>query len=160
MGAIRWSAVGALILLASTTLVACTQAPAEPPEPTSVVETPSTTPGPEPEPEADPELLPGGTAEDNLSYFDFVNAAFLAGGNAGARPIIDNLVAAGFDKAAMQVTADRTPRGSAVDSVQFSVQIGEECLIGQADGGGYVSTVAPALQSGGCLVGNARAIDW
>lgn len=162
MAAIRRCAAIVLIVLASATLVACTDTPDEPPDRTSVTESSSSTPEPEPvpEPEADPGPVPGGTADDNLPYFDFVNAAFLADGNPGGRPIIDNLVAAGFDKAAMQVTADLTPHGSAVDSVQFSVRIGDECLIGQADDEGYVSTVAPALESGGCLVGKTRAIDW
>lgn len=159
MGAIRRCAVGAVILLASATLVACTDTPAVPaPEPTSVGESPSS--APEPEPEPDPELVAEGSAEDNLPYFDFVNAKFLADGNPGGRPIIDNLVAAGFDKAAMEVTGDRTPLGSDVDSVQFSVLIGTECLLGQAGAGGYTGTVASALESGTCLIGNTRAIDW
>ena len=160
MGAIRCCAVGALVVLASAALVACTDAPEEPPGRTSVTESPSSTPGPEPVPEAEPELVPDGTAEDNLPYFDFVNSEYLADADPGGRAIIDNLVAADFDKAAMEVTADRTPRGSTVDSVQFSVRIGQECLIGQADDEGYASTVAPALGTGSCLVGKTRAIDW
>jgi hypothetical protein len=160
MGLIRRCAVSTVIVLASATLVACTSHPVSPPDPTSTVAPPSSTPDADPAPEAEPELVPEGSAEENRPYFDFVNSAFLADGNPGGRPIIDNLVAAGFDKTAMQVTADRTPRGSAVDSVQFSVLIGEDCLIGQVDGSGYASTVAPALESGGCLLGKTRAIDW
>jgi hypothetical protein len=160
MGVIRRYAVSAVIVLASATLVACTNPPVTPPAPTSTAESPSSAPNVEPTAEADPELVPGGTAEDNLPYFDFVNSEVLTSGNPGGRPIIDNLASAGFDRAAMQVTADRTPRGSEVDSVQFSVLIGEDCLIGQADGSGYTSTLAAALESGGCLLGNTRAIDW
>jgi len=160
MRVIRRYAISAVIVLASATLVACMNPSDSPPAPTSTVESPSSTSSTEPTPERDPELVPGGSADDNLPYFDFVNSVFLADGNPGGRPIIDNLVAAGFDKAAMQVTADRTPRGSDVDSVQFSVLIGEDCLIGQAGGSGYASTVAPALESGGCLLGKTRAIDW
>ncbi|HEU4808359.1 MAG TPA: hypothetical protein VFT01_08860 [Homoserinimonas sp.] len=160
MGAIRRCAVGALVVVASATLAACTDAPQQSPEPTQVTQPSSVSPAPEPEPEPDPVLDPDGTAEDNLRYFDFVNAKVLTGGNPGGQAIIDNLVAAGFDKSAMQVTADRTPRGTDVDSLQFSVRIGEECLIGQADGRGYISTLAPALESGSCLVGKTRAIDW
>src|SRR5690554_980159 len=139
MGAIRRCAVGALIVLASASLVACTGPDADPdPESTSVA-SPSSEPSPEaePEPEPDPELVPDGSAEDNLPYFDFVNEKVLAEGNPGGRPIVDNLVDAGFDKGAMEVTADRTPLGSEVDSVQFSVLIGDDCLLGQAGAGGY-----------------------
>jgi hypothetical protein len=159
MGAIRRCAFGVLVLIASAPLVGCTDSPTDPsPASTSVGETPSSVP--DAEPEVDPELVPEGNADDNLPYFDFVNAAFLADGNPGGRAIIDNLVAAGFDKGAMEVTADRTPLGSDVDSLQFSVLIGDGCLLGQAGAGGYTSSVAPALESGTCLVGKTRAIDW
>lgn len=156
----RRCAVSAVIVLVSATVVACTSPSDSPPEPTSTLAPPSSTPDAGPTPEAEPQLVPAGSAEDNLPYFDLVNSALLGDGSPGGRPIIDSLVAAGFDKTAMQVTADRTPQGSAVDSLQFSVQIGEHCLIGQADGSGYASTVAPALESGGCLLGKTRAIDW
>lgn len=109
-------------------------------------------------PVSDPELDPLGTAGDNLAYFDFVNAG-LVEENPGGETIINSLVAAGFDKAMMQVTPDSTPLGSPVDSLQFSVQFVDSCLIGQA-GGGYSSVVAPALASGGCLIGKTRSIDW
>ncbi|HEU4807836.1 MAG TPA: hypothetical protein VFT01_06200, partial [Homoserinimonas sp.] len=98
MGAIRRCTVGALIVLASATLVGCTDTPEEPPEPTSVTESPSSAPEPEAEPEPDPELVSGGTAEENLPYFDFVNSTLLTDGNPGGRAIVDNLVTAGFDK--------------------------------------------------------------
>lgn len=157
MGAIRRCAVGALIVLATATLVACTDTPVEPPSSsTAATESPTATPEPEP----DPELVPAGSAEDNLPYFDFVNSKLLADGNPGGRSIIDNLVAAGFDKAAMEVTVDSTPRRVDVDSLQFSVRIGEECLLGQAGAGGYTGTVEPMLKTGSCLIGATRTIDW
>ncbi|MEX1078854.1 MAG: hypothetical protein WED09_07080 [Homoserinimonas sp.] len=159
MGAIRRYAAGVLIVLASATLIACTDAPEGPPSGhLSTAEPPSS--APEPEPEPDPELVPEGSAEENLPYFDVANSRFLADGNPGGRSIIDNLADAGFDKSAMEVTADRTPRGSDVDSLQFSVRIGDDCLLGQVDSGGYSGTFAPALASGTCLIGNTRAIDW
>lgn len=162
MGAIRCCAVGALIVLGAATLVACTGAPPEsPPSETAPASPlPSSSANPEPVTEPDPVLEPDGSAKDNLPYFDFVNSALLESGNPGGRAVIDNLVSAGFDKAAMEVTADRTPLGSNVDSLQFSVRLGDECLIGQAGAGGYTSTVAPVLQTGTCLIGKTRAIDW
>jgi hypothetical protein len=159
MGAIRTLAAVAAVLLASATLVACTGTP-DPAPVASDYSTTSPSSSAEPKPEPDPELVPAGDAEENSAYFDFVNSSFLADGNPGGQPIIDNLVSAGFDKTAMQVTPDRTPRGTEVDSLQFSVRMGEGCLVGQVDDSGYTSTVVPALGSGSCLVGNTRAIDW
>lgn len=162
MGAIRCCAVGALIVLGAATLVACTGTPSEnpPSETDSTSPSPSSSASADPVPEPDPVLESEGSAEDNLPYFNFVNSKLLENGNPGGRAVIDNLVSAGFDKSAMEVTADRTPLGSNVDSLQFSVRMGDECLIGQAGAGGYAATVAPTLQTGNCLIGKTRAIDW
>ncbi|GAB3035435.1 hypothetical protein GCM10027052_11650 [Parafrigoribacterium mesophilum] len=127
-----------------------TSAPVE-----SAAPTPTTTPP------AAPHLVQGGTAEDNHAYFDVVNKAlFTDQPQATGRTIIDSLVAAGFDKSAMQVTPDTTPTGKNTDSIQFSVQLGADCLIGQSGSGEYTSVVGPALATGGCLVGKTRPIDW
>lgn len=129
------------------------------PIPTS---SPSSTNPPTNEPDPDPTLLPGGTALANREYFDFVNNRLLAvNSNPAGRAIIDNLVAAGFDKAAMQVTPDTTAvlKGPA-DSIEFSVRTSHDCLIGQFAGGTYRSLIGPVLSDGGCLVGKTRPIDW
>jgi hypothetical protein len=108
-------------------------------------------------------LVPGGTAEQNLPFFDQVNKATLAANpDAKGRDFIDALVAAGFTKADMQVTVDTTTIGLKANSIQFSVKMGETCLVGQngADAGGYNSMVTPVLSMGTCLVGQTRAIDW
>lgn len=108
-------------------------------------------------------LVPGGTAQQNLPYFDQVNRATLAANpDAKGRDFIDALVAAGFDKAAMQVTVDTTTIGLKANSIQFSVKLGDSCLIGQngADAGGYNSMVTPVLATGACLIGQTRPIDW
>ena len=121
----------------------------------------SATPAPAQTPPTAPQLVPEGTAEENLPYFDSVNnALFAAGSQAKGRAIIDSLVAAGFDKNAMQVTPDTTPTRNNTDSIQFAVQLGSECLIGQFGGGQYTSVAGPALATGGCLVGKTRPIDW
>jgi hypothetical protein len=114
-------------------------------------------------PPTKPELIPGGTAEQNLPFFDQVNKATLAANPAAkGRDFIDALVAAGFDKSAMQLTVDTTTIGLAANSIQFSVKLGDTCLIGQngADAGGYNSMTTPVLATGGCLIGQTRAIDW
>ena len=102
-------------------------------------------------------------AADNLAFFDSVNLAVVAANHsAGGRDFIDALTAAGFDRSAMQVTADRTTVDLQAGSVQFSVRFDDECLVGQygPESGGYHGAVRPALGHGGCLVGQTRPIDW
>ncbi len=81
---------------------------------------------------------------------------------AAGRAYIDALVAAGFDKAAMQVTNDTSTIGNPAESIQFSVRWGEECLIGQVGPatGDPVTTVVPVLAEGTCLIGQTRPITW
>lgn len=127
--------------------------------------TQSATPTAEPTeaPPAPPTLRPDLSATENLPYFDSVNTAVVAADpNAGGRAFIDALVAGGFDKAAMQVTADRTTIDEPADSVQFSVAFQGECLVGQYGpaSGGYHGAVRPMLGTGACLVGQTRPIDW
>lgn len=108
-------------------------------------------------------LVPGGTAEQNLPYFDQVNRATLAANpDAKGRDFIDALVAAGFQKSDMQVTVDTTTIGLKANSIQFAVRMGDTCLIGQngADAGGYWSQAVPVLPTGTCLIGQTRPIDW
>lgn len=116
---------------------------------------------PPPGPELAAEFDPDGTADENLAFFDDVNARFLAADpSPGGRPIVDNLVAAGFDRQAMELTRDTTPIGRQTDSVQFSVRVGDACLVGQASDSGYVGIVGPALAGPRCLIGELRPIDW
>lgn len=125
--------------------------------------TPAGTSTPAPTAAGGPVLVPGGTAAQNLAYFDKVNRATIAA-DAGAqgRAFIDALVAAGFVKSDMQLTPDTTTIGLKANSIQFSVLLGDTCLIGQygADAGGYQSTTSAALATGGCLIGQTRPIDW
>jgi hypothetical protein len=110
-----------------------------------------------------PTLKPGLSAGENLTFFDFVNQGVVtANPDAGGRDFVDALVAAGFDKSQMEVTADRTTVDLTADSVQFAVLFQGECLIGQYGpaSGGYHSAVRPPLGTGGCLVGQTRPIDW
>ena len=114
-------------------------------------------------PEAAPGVRLDLPAADNLAFFDSVNLAVVAADDsAGGRDFIDALTAAGFDRAAMQVTADRTTIDLQAGSVQFSIRLGDECLVGQygPESGGYHGAVRPALGHGGCLVGQTRPIDW
>jgi hypothetical protein len=110
-----------------------------------------------------PVFDPSASADEAMILFDRVNAATLAlDADANGRAFIDGLAAAGFDKAAMELTADETTIGHAADSIQFSTRWGENCLIGQHGSavGGYHSTLAPVLGTGRCLIGSTRPIDW
>jgi hypothetical protein len=132
--------------------------------PEAVVSTPSPTPtlSPSATPDAPPPgFQQGGSAAANQPYWDQVNTDFYAAhGMSDGKSIIDNLVALGFDKASMQVTPDRTAIDLPVDSIYFSVQLGDECLLGQFTPGAYHGGIGKALSTGGCLVGLTRPIDW
>lgn len=132
-------------------------------QPTAV---PSVTPSPTPTTTeaapAAPTLLPEGTAGENLPFFDAVNAATLAANPAaGGQAIIDGLVAAGFPKAEMEVSSDTTSIGEPADSIQFAIRWQGQCILGQnGPATGYHSSVVPLLDTGRCLIGATRAIDW
>ena len=133
-------------------------------EPAPTTSTGSVAPSAPVEPDAvAPELVPDGSAADNLPYFDATVATVLAAEpNPGGRAYIDALAGAGFDKTQMEVTFDTTHVDLAVDAVQFSVRLNGECLIGQngPSSGGYHSMVAPPFSTGTCLIGSTRQIDW
>ncbi|UGB33958.1 hypothetical protein LQ938_08615 [Microbacterium sp. cx-55] len=149
-------AAGAVALAGCT---GTTPAPSLSPSPTVVVsDTPSATPTP-----TGPALVPEGSADDNLPYFaELVAQVWNGGDRVSGRAYVDALVAAGFDKSAMQVTADQSTVGNPAESIQFSVRWGQECLIGQVGPatGNPVSIVAEGLPDGGCLLGRTRTIDW
>lgn len=109
-------------------------------------------------------FVAGGTADDNLPLFTAVTSGVWASEQrASGRAYIDALTAAGFDKTAMQVTADVTTVGNPVESLQFAVRWGDtECLIGQVgpSTGEPIAVVMPQLAEGRCLVGATRTIDW
>ena len=79
---------------------------------------------------------------------------------AGGRSIIDALVAGGFEKKNMQVTADRTSVDLQADNKEFSVKINGGCIIGQAGNVGFSVITASVLATGRCLIGKTRTIDW
>lgn len=147
-----------LLTAGAIALAGCTGSTPAPTPTATVVEsaTPEATP-------TGPALVPDGTAADNLPFFTGVVAQVWSGADrASGRAYIDALTGAGFDKAAMQVTADQSTVGNAAESIQFSVRWGEECLIGQVGPatGEPVAVVAEGLPDGGCLLGRTRTIDW
>lgn len=143
-------------LVLGISLVACTPTTEPLPSETSAPPTPVAPTG--------PVLVPEGTGEDNLPLFTAVAESVWATESRGAgRAYIDALIAAGFDRADMQVTQDITTVGNVAESLQFSVRWGDqECLIGQVgpSTGQVVTAVMPQLAEGRCLIGTTRPIDW
>lgn len=157
---ITGAALAAVALLGFTGCAAPAPDPVDP----APVETPTTSPA-TPAPAPDPEFHPDGTAEENLPYFDEVLRAFAATAEpVEGRPVVDAVIAAGFDRDSMQVSFDRTQTNLVADSIFVSVRLGTECLIGQvvtADRSS-VAVVEPAVgpDQSICLIGNTRPITW
>ncbi len=106
---------------------------------------------------------PDGSASDNLPLFTAVMAeVWESDARVQGRAYIDALAAAGFPRAAMEVTNDQTSVGNPADAIQFAVAWAGECLIGQVGPSTPepTSLVMPALPEGDCLIGVTRTIDW
>jgi hypothetical protein len=143
------------VVVALTGCTGATPAATVTPSPTATHSTSQPTATATPTPSV-PQLLPHASATANLPYFNYVNEKVLAANpSAVGADFINALVAAGFLKADMQVTADRTTINLPAGSIQFSVRFRGECLIGQngAGSGGYTSEVSGMLSTGNCLVG-------
>lgn len=151
------------MLAAAVALSACVAEPQPRPAPTSSGPvSASATPTPTPA-STEPALDPDGTAEDNLPLFtEVMDAVWGTDDKVKGRAYIDALVRAGFDKASMEVTKDRSSVGIPADSIQFSVRWVDACLVGQVGPSTKTPTavVLPHLPTGGCLVGETRPIDW
>jgi hypothetical protein len=124
----------------------------EPPPPPVVVD--------EEQVEVIPEFIEGGSAEDNLPYIDYVLTQAGAGtGLFGSVDAIAALENAGFDRANLEVTSDRTALELAAESVTIAVIIDGECALGQWSSEWYSSSVSPLLGSGTCLLGDTLSLD-
>lgn len=154
----RTAASVLVVLVGAAVLAGCTATEPSPSPTSTPVVTETAAPAP-----TVPVLVPEGTADDNLPVFTQVVASVWNGPDqVSGRAYIDALTATGFDKAAMQVTADESTVGNPAESIQFSVRWGEDCLVGQVGPatGAPVTVVLPGLPDGGCLLGQTRAIDW
>ena len=158
----RRVAVASVALAAAALLTACVAQP-EPPAPaaTQASPRPSSSPQPSSSPSAEGGPAEPGSAEEAKSKFDAALETLIATTpDPNGRAVIDALAGAGFEKSSMEVTPDTTAIGLDADSIQFSVLVGEECVVGQSGNVGYHSTVLPVLATGTCLVGTTRTIDW
>lgn len=147
--------VGAVLLSAGLALSGCVQSAPRP------VPTPTVTPTPGETIPPEPQLDLNGTAAQNQGYFDQVNLALIAaGGSLDGAAFVNSLETAGYLKATMELTPDRTAANNASDNIQFSVRLNGTCLIGQYGNTGYSSTFGPQLADGRCLIGTTRPIDF
>lgn len=149
------AAAGTALLL---TLSGCTGAPSKP----SKTHTATVSATPTPTPTAPPILRPSLSAKQNLPYFDYINQKTLAANpDPVGKTFIGALVAAGFNKADMSVTADKTTINLTPGSIQFSVLFNGSCMLGQygPDGVGYHSEVADVLSTGKCLIGETASMQ-
>jgi hypothetical protein len=145
--------------VAVAVLAGCSSEPAPAASP-SVQPTPTTTSSATP---SGPELVPDGSAEDNLPLFTLVmERVWDTDAKTKGRAYVDALTAAGFDRAQMEVTRDKSTVGNPAESIQFSVLWNDECIVGQVGPSTKRPTavVLPELPEGGCLVGDTRPIDW
>ncbi|OOB90769.1 hypothetical protein B0T42_09850 [Rathayibacter sp. VKM Ac-2630] len=155
----RLAALLAGPVLAAGLLAGCT-APAAP-------ETTASSPAAEPTagaPAAPAEaaLVPGGSADENLPYFEqVISGVVAADAEAPGLSVVDALVAGGFPRESMQLTADETSIGLDADTVLVSVKVGESCLLGQygAKSDGVHAVVAAPIATGACLVGRTVPLE-
>ncbi len=160
------TALAATVVLLGVT--GCAAAPIVAETPQSAVAEPAASPSPTETPDADPveegeEPSASEEISDDLERFSRVAAQVWGSEQrSSGRAYIDALVDAGFDRDAMQVTEDASTVGNAAESIQFSVWLGQDCLIGQVGPatGDPVTGVFEALPGERCLIGQTRTIDW
>jgi hypothetical protein len=156
-------AAGSAALIVSLAMSGCTQAKPTPSPKASATAVHSAATSPTPTPTAQPVLIPGGSAKENLPYFNLVGHKLLdnnAAANSNGRVIVDYFVAAGFPKDQMEVTPDKTSIGLNAWNIEFSVNMNGSCLVGQAGNVGFQSFATRLLATGKCLIGTTRPIDW
>lgn len=75
------------------------------------------------------------------------------------KPTSDQMVAAlakaGLEESEVEVSADITPTGLAVDAIEAAAPVAENCIVGQVRDGKVAISVLPVLDSGKCFVGGA-----
>ena len=106
------------------------------------------------------EFFPDLAAASNLPYFEQTLSAAGAGSQRiDGSAVVDALVDAGFDSAAIDRTPDQSLIALPADSVSVAVEFAGECLIGQYSTTWLSVDVAPLLPDGGCLVHETETLD-
>ena len=107
-------------LVAVLALAGCSSQEGQPPA--------ETTAAAEPTQAAPAIFVPGGSAGENKPIFDQTNLQTIAtNGSASSVELVNALSTTGFDKAAMEVTFDRTNVDLEADYIIVSVKIGVPC---------------------------------
>lgn len=68
--------------------------------------------------------------------------------------MLEAMIDAGFAESEIEVSADMTPTGLAVDAIEAAAPVDEQCIIGQVREGEVAMSVLPVLPGGNCFVGN------
>jgi hypothetical protein len=157
---VRRIGAASALLLTALTLAACAPVDSSPAPTQSETGAPAPTPTPTATPTPDPELVPGGTAGQNRPYFTFVLSTLVqASPQPASLEIVDTLVAAGFERAAMSITPEKTRVGDPADSILVAVIVSGQCLLGQVAQETVTTELADLLGTGKCLVGRTLSLD-
>jgi hypothetical protein len=155
----RRTGIAVAAVCAVLPIVACTsEAPVATPSQSAWTEQPSTTATPSP---TATRFDGRGSAADNLPIFDAVNRATLAAHpDADGTTVTQALIAAGFPRSSMQVSASKTSANLTPGSISVGVRVGDCCLVGQWGSAvdGYHSAVTTPLSTGACLVGGTAPV--
>lgn len=151
-GAGRWTIVAAAVGCA-VALAGCTAQNAAAPAPTQTAWT--VQPGAAPGDAGTAYDAKASVAENQQAFDSVIQTEIAKNPTATGQDVTAALEAAGFAKPTLQYSASKTSANLMPGSIMVSAQLGSSCLIGQwgSEVGGYHSAVAPALESGGCLVG-------
>lgn len=93
--------------------------------------------------------------QKNADLFNRTAAAVAASANPVGADFTNALAAVGFDKSAMQITADRTTINAVAPAIVFAVKVHEKCLLGQYTPSNheYDHQVVSPISTGSCLIG-------
>lgn len=113
-------------------------------------------------PTVEPTFVAGGGAEENHAFFDATLKPLVAADSTvSGETMADALIEAGFDKTAIEFTADRTTIDLDAAFVMIAVKMPDDrCIVGQRNEKGYVSEVMDPISSGQCIVGAPLKVDW
>lgn len=97
--------------------------------------------------------------QKNVDLFNRTAARVAASGNPVGADFTNALASVGFDKAAMQITADRTTINAVAPAIVFAVKVDGKCLLGQyaPDSHEYDHQVVAPISTGSCLIGDVSA---
>lgn len=154
--------LAAFALLASLVLAGCSSSPLPGPpdsaQPETVAsESQPSEPGPsDSEPSPDETPSEGAAADPEL---DALRGALQGQSPADPEALVAAVVAAGFERSAIERTRELDSLGAPVTFLEIAVKVDDGCLIGQVGDGDPMAIRAEALGGGRCLVGDVLGVD-